>query len=378
MTTVSRRLRVLVAGTFDPSFARNRVVVSLLERNGFDVDIVQRELWGHERHTLVDASKLQLVVRALKVYPSLLWRVARAPRPDVIVVLYPGYLDMPFVAAVARARRIPILFDTFISLHDTVVGDRRLRSPSSVIGRVTRFADALACRLATLVLVDTPEHGRYFSDATRESLDHFRVLWLGAQEDVFHPPPTPIPPSPRLIVFHGTFIRLQGLDTIVRAAKLLEPEGVTVRIVGDGQLRPDVEQLVAELGVGNVELPGRVTREAVVDEIARATLCLGIFGTSDKALRVVPNKVFECLAVGRPVLTADTPAIRSAFAVNEEVAVVPPGDPGALASAALELLANPGRLAELGERGHERYLSDYSETALAARLGAYVSELTPR
>ena len=375
MTASSRTRRLLVAGTFDPSFARNRVVIALLERNGFDVTVIQRDLWGHERHTLVDAPKLRLLLRALRVYPSLLWALARAPRPDAVVVLYPGYLDMPFIAAVSRVRRLPILFDTFISLHDTVVGDRRLRSPSSFIGRATRLADTLACKLATLVLVDTPEHARYFSDATGLPPDRFRVLWLGAQEDVFHPPAEPVPSIPGLVVFHGTFIRLQGLDTIVRAAKLLEPSEVRVRIIGDGQLRPEVESLVAELDARNVELPGRVPREEVVAEIVRGSLCLGIFGTSEKALRVVPNKVFECLAVGRPVVTGDTPAIRSALTADVDVAVVPPGDPKALADAILELLSDPARLKELAARGHARYTSSYSETALAAQLARYVNEM---
>jgi len=111
-------------------------------------------------------------------------------------------------------------------------------------------------------------------------------------------------------------------------------------------------------------------------EIAAASLCLGIFGTSAKAGRVIPNKVFECLAVGRPVVTADTPAIRGAF--DGEVAVVPAGDPDALAREIKSLLADPTRLASLASSGHERYRRDYSEEALGKLLAGYVAELAAR
>ena len=161
--------RVLLAGTFDPEFARNRVLVSLLEQERLEVEIARRELWGRERHLLVDQPKLRLVRRALTAYPALVASVVRAKRPDVILVPYPGYADMPFIAPIARARRIPILFDTFISLYDTIVEDRGLRGRTSAIGRATHAADTISCRLADLVLCDTPAHADYFASTTGRS-----------------------------------------------------------------------------------------------------------------------------------------------------------------------------------------------------------------
>jgi glycosyltransferase involved in cell wall biosynthesis len=104
-------------------------------------------------------------------------------------------------------------------------------------------------------------------------------------------------------------------------------------------------------------------------------LCLGIFGTTAKAARVVPHKVFQCLAVGRAVLTADTPAIRSAF--DGEVATVPAGDAPALAIAIRELLADQDRLAALSAAGHARYERDYSEPALGRQMARIVADLVP-
>jgi glycosyltransferase involved in cell wall biosynthesis len=368
-------INVLMAGTFDRDFPRNRVLKSLLEREGIEVRVLQYELWGSDRLIHVDRSKLRLLVRLATAYARLLWGLARVERPDLVLFGYPGYFDVPMLAAVAKARRIPIVFDPFVSLFDTLVKDRGLRAPTSAAGRFSRVVDRVSCRLANLVLVDTPSHGDYFVQATGISADRVRVLWLGAQEDVFRPQPG-IEPTPGLVVFHGTFIPLQGLPTIIRAAKLLEDKRIRFRIVGDGQERPAIEQLVRDLAVSNVELVGRVPREQVPREIASASLCFGIFGTSEKAGRVVPNKLFECLAVGRPVVTADTPAIRTAF--SGEVEVVPPGDPEALAAKIESLLADPERLDELSSAGRARFERDYSEVALGRQLRGYIEELVGR
>ena len=113
--------------------------------------------------------------------------------------------------------------------------------------------------------------------------------------------------------------------------------------------------------------------DQVPREIAAGSLCLGIFGTSAKAGRVVPNKLFECLAVGRPIVTADTAAIREAF--TDEVAVVPPGDAPALAEKIRDLLRQPGHLEALAARGHARFVEQFSAQALGRMLHGYIDEL---
>src|SRR5690606_7752009 len=69
-------------------------------------------------------------------------------------------------------------------------------------------------------------------------------------------------------------------------------------------------------------------------EIAAADVCLGIFGTSDKAASVIPNKVFQVLAAGRPLITRDSPAIRELVEHDmQDITLVPSGDARSLADA---------------------------------------------
>ena len=78
------------------------------------------------------------------------------------------------------------------------------------------------------------------------------------------------------------------------------------------------------------------------DWIHRADVCLGIFGNSDKAARVIPNKVFQILATGTPLITRDSPAIRELLSPDTDgVWLIPPADAVVLASAVSALAAAP-------------------------------------
>src|SRR6185437_14701514 len=79
--------------------------------------------------------------------------------------------------------------------------------------------------------------------------------------------------------------------------------------------------------------------------VASHHVCLGIFGTGDKALQVVPNKVFQGAAAGCAIVTSDTPPQRRTL--GDAAVLVPPGDPAALATALLGLAADRSELARM-------------------------------
>jgi glycosyltransferase involved in cell wall biosynthesis len=359
-------LRIIAAGTFDRDFGRNRRLISLLRHAGHEVVLCQVDLYGAVKYDIVSAGKLSMLIRGAAAYVRLLWRFVRTPRADAVLVMYPGWFDMLVVGPVARLRRMPVVFDIYISLSDTIVVDRQLAKEHSVIGRLSRIVDWLSIRSARRLLADTPANADLYRRIGRIERERIGVVWVGAEDDVFRPRPE-IAPHPRRVLFYGTFIKLHGVDVIVRAAKLLEAEGVEFRIIGTGQELAPVERLVAELDVTNIEFTPRVPLADLPSEIAAATVCCGIFGTSEKAQRVVPNKVFECVAVGRPVVTGDTPALRGAFS-DAEIAFVPPGDPRALARVIAELLADPDQAEALAAAARRHYLADYATDSLSRML----------
>jgi glycosyltransferase involved in cell wall biosynthesis len=137
---------------------------------------------------------------------------------------------------------------------------------------------------------------------------------------------------------------------------------IAFRIIGSGQL----DQLLV-VRPGNVEHVPWVEYEHLSAELHRAGCALGIFGTSAKAGRVIPNKAYQALVCGTPLVTADTPAIRELLVDGESAILVPPGDPPALAEAVGRIAADPGLAMTLSEGGLRAYRDRASEDVLGLR-----------
>jgi glycosyltransferase involved in cell wall biosynthesis len=361
-------MRVQWVGTFEPEFSRNRRLRRLMHIGGVDVHVIRRDVWGTDRLAVARGGKGAALWRALWAYAGLIPELLRADRPDLYLVSYPGWFDLPVVWLVSRLRGVPILFDPFISLHDTYVVDRSLTRPTSLLARGLKALDRFAVRKADHLLADTGPHLDLFrSLGGGRTPGH--VLPLGADDELFFPRDQPHEEG--LVVFYGTFVPLQGAVTIVDAAARLEGVARFV-MIGDGQDRGAVERRIAELEVENLELVGLVPPTEVVDWISRCQVALGIFGTSQKANRVVPHKVFECLAVGAPVITRRSDAVEATL-TEGEIVTVPAGDSRALASAIADLFEDPVRRRAVAAAGQAAYRSRFHESSLAADLVRAIS-----
>jgi glycosyltransferase involved in cell wall biosynthesis len=188
------------------------------------------------------------------------------------------------------------------------------------------------------------------------------VLHVGSDHDEPCPdrPPVRPPVAPFTVAFYGSFMPLHGVDAIVRAAGFLADEpDIRFVLVGDGQTKPGVVELARTLGCENITFLDPLHGVALRDLLCDAQVLLGVFGTSAKAMVVVPNKVVDALALGKPVITGDTPAIRRILDASQ-ITTVPPGDPRALADAIRILHSDPAaaqRLASAGRRGYEDHFS---------------------
>jgi glycosyltransferase involved in cell wall biosynthesis len=345
-------LRVLYFGTYERDYPRNAQVIAALRTAG--VEVVERHVsvWESREHKwgLGPAAALRL-----------LWAEARLTLPanervDAVIVGYPGHFDMPRARRLARRR--PLIFNPLVSLADSLVDDRGRFAPGSLPARVLGRVDRRALRLADLVVADTDAHADFLAELGDVPRDRVATAFVGAEERVFRPAWRQ--PERFEALFVGKLIPLHGLETILAAAELA-PE-IPIRVVGAGQFGGLLEHRPA-----NVEWTHWIDYERLPDAYWSCGCALGIFGTSAKAARVIPNKAFQALACGAPLVTADTPGARELLVDDESALLVPPGDPAALAAALRRLAADPELARSIAAGGRAAFEREASEAVLGER-----------
>lgn len=349
-------MRVLYFGTYDRAYPRNAQVISALRGAGVEVREQHRAVWERRHNWSVG---LRQMLRVAEAEHSLRRSREDEQAADALIVGYPGHFDLPAAKRVARGR--PVVFNPLVSLYDTLVEDRgRFRKGTPGAG-VVRAVDARAFRRADVVVADTEAHAAFFREEFGLRDGRVEVCFVGAEDRLFRPGWQP--ERPFHVLFVGKLIPLHGLETILSAAALLP--GIPFRLVGSGQLEPLLAGRPA-----NVEWVPWVEYEALPGEIQAAGCALGIFGTGAKAARVIPNKAFQAIACGTPLVTADTPAARELLTDGVDALLVPAGDPEALARAIRRLAAEPGLAGAVGAGGRATYEARASEEALGGRWRA--------
>ncbi len=345
---------VCLFGIFDLDYSRNKILIAGFQANGIQpvvCNVDPRKNVGIKKYYLLYQEYIKI----------------RKTKFDVVIVGFPGQ------GVVWMAKLLfwntPIVFDAFLSLYDSNVYDRKMYSKFSIRAIKDYLLDLTSCLLSDVILLDTDQHILYFVKTFHIRIDKFIRLPIGAEEHVFFPQQKKETFQKFIVHFHGNFIPLQGIKYIVGAAERLKNENTIFSIVGSGQEFPMIEKMVTELGLREVFVfQGRKKIEEIPHCISESDLCLGIFGDTEKTQRVVPNKVYECMAMGKPVLTADTPAIRELLPVGRGIAVCKVADGDSLARAIRHAKQHKKEMDLVGKVGYDYFVEHFSHKKMIAQL----------
>jgi glycosyltransferase involved in cell wall biosynthesis len=349
---------VLVWGrgaTLADAYSRDRVVFRLLAQAGVRLDLFSPR------------------ISALGDVEAMLRRHRGA---DLVWVPCFRQRDVAAASRFARRRGLPLVFDPLISAYDKQLNERRkFGADSRAARRLLRWERRLFAR-PDVVIADTAGHADYFHGVLGVPAERLVVLPVGADESLFAPrPPRDLGAGARpRVLFYGSFIQLHGVPTIVAALARYAGPPIACHFVGDGPLRAAAEAAL-RAGAGDrrqveVSFEAWLPLDALPDRIADADIVLGIFGTTPKARRVVPNKVYQALAMGRPVITADTPAFDARFRrpAPAPIAFTEPGDAAALAAALERWATAPRLLAQRGAAAARLFAGTFAEARLGVNL----------
>ncbi|MFN3595066.1 MAG: glycosyltransferase [Thiobacillaceae bacterium] len=349
---------VLWWGRFDADYARNRILRQAFGELGWEVLDFRPHL-----SALGDVEAL----------------LRRLPRPDLVWVPCFRQRDLAAARRWSRRQGLPMVADPLISAYDKQVEERAKYPSGSRAARRLLAWEARRLAAADLVIADTAAHADYFHDRLGISAARLHVIPVGAEEALFRPCPEVVqnPAGVLRVLFYGSYVPLQGPRVIVAAARSLRAEPIAFDMIGNGLLRAECERLAR--GLDNIRFTDWIPYAELPQRICAADVVLGIFGTTPKAGRVIPNKVYQALACGRTVVSRTAPVYPDALLASKAgILWVPPGDPDALAARLRDLAHKREGLPAHHQQARARYRAHFSQARVLAALSAALDKLFER
>lgn len=330
-------------GIYNSDYSRSRVLANGLGQNGINILECNSRKKGFRKY--FNLAKKH-------------WKIRK--KYDLMLVGFPGYQTMALAHWLSGK---PIVYDAFSSMYDSMVFDRKIAKPKSLKAKYYWFLDWLSCRLADRIIIDTQAHIDYFIENFKVKPEKFIRVFVGTDDQVMKPQRKEENKSSFLVCFYGSYIPLQGVKYILEAAKILQAENIRFNIIGS-----KIKETFNEYNLLNVNFVDNVPYERLPQYLGKADICLGIFGDTEKARRVIPNKVFDALALGQPVLTGASPAVKELLADRENALFCRLADSKDLAEKILVLKNDANLREKIAKNGYKLFNEKLTSRKIAADL----------
>lgn len=311
--------------------------------------------------------------------PRLLANTLFPPQADGIFVRSPTFpLLLLLVWALKIRLRVPLIFDAMLSAYEGKVEDRGWYRPGSWKARVCAWEDHLVGRIADLLIVDTEVHAEYLVSKFGCPREKMVIIPVGSPlTESLDGDPERVPsasPAPVQVLYIGNYVPLHGVDLILQAARLVIDRNASIEFtfIGGGQ---DYEKAVGlGGGVKGLRFLDPVSAEEAIRHYHNADICLGVFGASEKAQRVIPFKAYDALALGKALVMQASPAARDAL-VHGENAWLVARSAEAIAEGILHLAARPDLRQHLGGNARQTYREKFRSQATIPGLSTRLLDL---
>lgn len=284
-------------GNYGPDYPRNRTVLNCLAELGWQYTAFQPH------------------ISALAYPEALLHQFS-----NIEAVWVPCFRQRDIAAAAhwAKKNHCPLIIDPLISAYDKRVNERNKFPAQSLRAKRLLKWESKLFNLADWVIADTSCHKEYFINQLGCQPNKVEVIPVSAEESLFFPEKKQAEQKPD-VLFFGTFIGLQGATHIAEAIQHYQGPAITLTFLGDGPDLNACKQSVTRQNNPLVEVnfESWIAFKDLPARIRKAQLCLGVFGTGEKTRRVIPNKVYQALACGIPVLTMPSAAFPNEL-LNDE------------------------------------------------------------
>lgn len=176
-------------------------------------------------------------------------------------------------------------------------------------------------------------------------------------------------PDNFIAMYAGAHGMSNDLDVVLNAAhQLRDRTDISIALVGDGKEKPALLERAARLNLINVHFIPPVPKTEMGVALAAADACIAILKPIELYKTVFPNKVFDYMAVGRPVILAIDGVIRQVVDEAEAGIFVSPGHADDLAQAIRYLADNPIEGKRMGQNGRDTVLNRFDRKQLSGEF----------
>jgi glycosyltransferase involved in cell wall biosynthesis len=284
------------------------------------------------------------------------WKALRVRNVDLVMGTSPPIFQAASAWLVATLRRRPLLLEIRDLWPEFIIDMGKLKNPLAI--RLSRSLERFLYRQAAHLLVNSPAYVDYLI-SKGVAPEKITLIANGVDPAMFDPTTRGNGLRSQLgvdekfvIVYAGAVSMANNLGVLIDAAKELETDSrIYFLIVGDGNERKQLEALVAGRNLKNITFTGAKPKQEMGNYLASADACVAILQNIPMFRMTYPNKVFDYLAAGRPVLLAIDGVIREVVEKAEAGIFVPPGDVTRLVGAIRYLLEHPDERAAMSARG---------------------------
>ncbi len=298
---------------------------------------------------------------------------------DLVWGTSPPLFQVVTAWALARLKRAKFLFEVRDLWPYFAVAVGVLTNPLLI--RLSEWLEVFLYRRADRVMVNSPG---FFPHMEARGVRRLEFVPNGADPAMFTPEADGadfrrryhLPAEAFLVVYAGAHGLSNDLDVVLAAADRLRQEpGIHFALVGDGKEKPRLMARAQELELPNLTFVPSLPKAEVAEALAAADACLAILKPLEAYKTTYPNKVFDYMAAGRPLLLAIDGVSRQVVEAAGCGIFVPPGDPQALAEAARQLAADPPAARDMGRRGRAYLEEHFHRGKLAQQLAEILEDM---
>jgi glycosyltransferase involved in cell wall biosynthesis len=393
----------------EPGGTRHHELARLLVKRGHRVTIIaspisyltgssrnRRSAWVEEQIDSSPALEGRLTILRSYTYPALhrsfVHRIfsflsfmlssfmvgLRVRRVDVVWGTSPPIFQGVTAWALARLKRAKFLFEVRDLWPAFAIAVEVLKN--RLLIRLSEWLERFLYRKADLVMVNSPGFREH---VVQRGARRIALIPNGADISMFHPEldgqaiRNKFELSDKFVVLYaGAHGLSNDLGVVLEAASLLKDRSdIRLVLLGDGKDKPKLQDQAAALGLSNLLFLPPVPKEDMAQALAAADACIAILKPVEMYKSVYPNKVFDYMAAGRPVILAIDGVIREVVEEAQAGIFVQPGNPQAMAEAIQQLADLPDKGRQMGLNARKHIEQYFDRARLADRLENLLIEL---